>query len=98
MPVLDSVRITHLAARLDRRAVELAQASARLRAGAEQLSWRSPAARAGASSISGVLQLLARCHRRCLEAAATLRHHGSTAADRKAALSRLEGTVAKVLW
>ena len=98
MAVLDTVRITHLAARLDRRAIELAQASARIRARAEQLSWRSPAARACASSVTGALHLLSRCHHRCLETAATLRHHGNTAAHRKAALTKLEGAITAVLW
>jgi hypothetical protein len=91
MPVLDDTRIARLAARLDRRSIELAEAATRIRAGAEQLSWRGPAAQAAESSISGLLELLSRCHHRCVEAAASLRRHRSTAVHRMAALSALSG-------
>ena len=97
MPVLDTDRINQLAARLDRRAVELVEATARIRGRAEQLSWSSPASRACAASITAELQLLSRCQQRCAETAATLRRHGSTAAHREAALTTLQAAAA-VLW
>jgi hypothetical protein len=96
MHVLDANRIDALAAQLDRRAAELADVAGRLRLRAEGITWHSPAASTCAASASGLLELLGRCQRRCVETAASLRRHRSTAAHRLATLSKVEHTMVRV--
>jgi putative protein kinase ArgK-like GTPase of G3E family len=96
MHVLDTNRIDALAAHLDRRAAELADAAGRLRLRASQLSWHSPAADASAATATGLLELVGRCQRRCSDTATSLRQHRRTAAHRLATLSTVEHTMAKV--